>query len=354
MRARRSACCREGSAVRRDSVLDVAADDVARLIDEAYGLVTDRVDVVSGEAATVSRVSVQGRDYAAKISQATVDEAAHLRWQAAVVEHLADARLPVAGLVPDVTGSLTHQTSLEGAPVVVQLSHWLTDPPLGEVPVDRRLLHEVGRTAREVHRALMTAPRPPHEVSHPWELSRSADSIREARHEVADPRTRELADAAVQVFDATIGRQIDSLPRALVHHDLHDSNLLVGRGVEGGPAVSGILDFDDMVVGLRIAELSVAAVYAARHCDDPVGAYVEAVAGWGPDVELSEAEISCLFPAGMARMAVNATVWASRFGGPRGDYARQRSAASVRALEHLTAADHDAVTERIAQVLRPR
>lgn len=341
----------KGTPLSRTSLLDVDAEEIGRLVKAAYGMDADRIHVVSGEAATVSRVWVQGRHYAAKISQATADEVAQLRWQAAVVEHLSYARLPVAGLVPDVTGSLTHQTRIESVSVAVQLSHWLPDPPLCEVPVDPPLLRDVGRTAREVYRALTTAPRPPHEVSHPWELSRSSDSIRGALHDVADGRTRELADVAAHVFDDTIGRHFDSLPRALVHHDLHDSNLLVGHSGDGRRTVTGILDFDDMVVGLRVAELSVAAIYAARHCADPVTAYVDAVEGWGPTPRLSDAEIYCLLPAGMARAAVNAVVWASRFEGPRGDYARRRSAPSQRVLEHLVVADREAVTQRIAEVL---
>lgn len=171
-------------------------------------------------------------------------------------------------------------------------------------------------------------------------------------------RARSTASLPVQAKTTSLSRfsrevlpQLDSLPRAVVHHDLHDANLLTSADADGRRYVSGILDFGDTVHGVRVAELAVAAAYAARPCADPVGALLTVLAGWvDAGAELTALERQVLYPAAIGRLAVNAAVWASRSAGPRGDYARARANGSLDALGRMLAVSTAEVTSDIRNI----
>ena len=64
------------------------------------------------------------------------------------------------------------------------------------------------------------------------------------------------------------------LPRAAIHSDLNDHNVLVG-GVDDdverrGQRVTGIVDFGDMVHSYRVGDLAIAIAYAMLGSDDPL------------------------------------------------------------------------------------
>jgi hydroxylysine kinase len=193
------------------------------------------------------------------------------------------------------------------------------------VRVDPPLLRAVGETAARVSVALDGLD-PPAPTCHAWELIRAGDTLRGVVGQVPDRRVA----AALDVFERDLRPLFDRLPWTIVHHDLHDSNLLVGAG-----RITGILDFGDLTYGPRLAELAVAAAYAARNTADPHAAVLEVAAGWASVLPLTAEETQGLLPAVVTRLATNVAVWASRATGPRAQYATARAAGSVDALEAL-------------------
>jgi Ser/Thr protein kinase RdoA (MazF antagonist) len=321
-------------------VLDLAEDDVRQVLLRGYGIRAADIEVVSGEVATVCRVAA-GRQVLALKAMPAGDPAgeALVRWQTEAMVMLQRSGLPVPTTVVDRAGHHLHAHDVDGRLVLVHLTAWLSDPPLGEVPVDTALLREVGRTAGRVHLALTALRRPPAPVTHPWELARTEETLRSALTDVADPLVAGLTTAALGVFRSHVAPCLPDLPRAVVHHDLHDANLLVGTGADGRRRVTGILDFGDLVVGPRLAELAVAAGYAARNTADPAAALLDVAGGWSEVAALTPLERACLLPAATARLAVNAAVWASRMTGPRAAYARSRVQGTAQAVERLLATD---------------
>lgn len=314
--------------------LDVPVEEVRQILRTGYGLEADHVEVLSGELATVCQVVSDGRSYALKAMPVSGAEADHVRWQTDVMQRLARRGLPVPTVTPDRAGRALYEHLRADELVLVQLAEWLSDPPLGEVPVDRPLLVSVGETAAQVSLGLHGLE-PPVPASHAWELVRTRESVGAVLADVGDVGVAQLVREAVDVFDRRLAPLLPALPWCVVHHDLHDSNLLVGTSPSGVRAITGILDFGDMVRAPRVAELSVAAAYAARNATDPRGALIDVAAGWASKLDLTQDEVRALLPAAIARLAVNSAVWAARMSGPRADYARARVGGSTGALASL-------------------
>jgi Ser/Thr protein kinase RdoA (MazF antagonist) len=266
------------------------------------------------------------------------DAAALIRWQTNAMIKLGRQGLPVPGVQRDIDGQPLVERLRSGNRILIQVSEWLTDPPLLDVPVDPPLLRAVGEVAARVNLALsdLTVPVP---TRHPWELIRTGDTVRGLVDQVREPRLAALARRAVATFDQELAPLLARLPWTVLHHDLHDSNVLVGEGPDGRRVVTGILDFGDMTYGPRLAELAVAATYAARKSPDPESALLDVADGWAAVCPLTSQESLGLLPAVISRLATNVTVWASRMSGPRGEYARSRMAGADETLDVLLGAD---------------
>ena len=260
----------------RDDVLDMPPAEVEEILRLRYGVTADAIDVVSGEIATVCRVASGPRLLAFKAIPVPDDDAAGLvRWQTSAMIELARQGLPVPTVQLDVDGRVLAELPVSVGLVLIQVSEWLTDPPLVDVPVDPLLLRAVGEMAARVHLALSEFSPPPAPTRHPWELIRTAETVRGLLDQVHEPRLAALALAAAEIFDRDLAPLLARLPWTVLHHDLHDSNLLIGTGPDGRRVVSGILDFGDLTYGPRLAELAIAAAYGARNCTDPQSAVLE-------------------------------------------------------------------------------
>lgn len=341
----------------RDTVhagLVLSATEVKIILAQEYGLLDAQVDLIPSEISTVCRVWVEAEVLAFKALPSDLVNVAEVMWQGEVVTAVHERGIPVAQLRPDRSARATSQTSVDGRDVLVQLSTWLPGTPVADLEVvDDGLFADIGALAAHLSIVLADVAPPPSPPTHRWELSRSKHSIEEALAAVADPQTRDLCTRAGELFDRTVGPRLHSLPRALVHHDLHDSNLLTSVDSAGRRYLSGLLDFGDLVVGVRVAELAVAAAYASRHHPDPVAALLQVVSGWGDIVPLDRSEAEVLLPAAIARLGVNAAVWSSQLNTNRREYAMTRATGSLQTLQILLAADINEVTELIWSRLRP-
>lgn len=325
--------------MRGATVLDMPVDEVRAVLERGYALVPDQIEVVSGEIATVCRVRAGADLYAFKAMPACGDEAAALvKWQVAAMVRLTDSGLPVPAVRPDANGRPLFELESGGLDVLVLVTDWLSDPPLSDVAVDNGLLREVGRTAAQVSLQLLGFD-PPVAASHPWELVRTHDSIGDALPHVVDDATGGLVRRALEVFDIQLVPLLPGLPRTVVHHDLNDSNLLVGAGVGGDRGITGVLDFGDIVVGPRLAELAVAAAYAARNTPDPRASLIEVVMGWSSVSTLTAGELRGLLPAAISRLGTNLAIWATRHTGSRTSYAASRAVGTADTLRALLDVD---------------
>ncbi|WP_172592259.1 phosphotransferase enzyme family protein [Subtercola boreus] len=337
----------DGSA---SDAVDLSTEAVAALVATHYGSAIGELTLLGAESSTVCRAqAIDGSVMAVKIFWDRADSAETIRWQHEVVSRLAESGLPVARPIRAVDGALTAVGEVDGRPVLLQASEWLVGTPLEDAPPTTPLLREVGRTAARLHGALLREKAPAGLPVHDWEITRSRSTIDAAVREIryasehrfptaegfpSVERLLAVADDVCRLLRDCVEPLLATLPRAVVHHDLHDSNLLVGS-LQDPARVVGILDFGDMLESVRISEPIIAAAYAARNSREPLAAVREVLTGWSESVPVTAAESTVVLPLAAARLTANAAVWSSRLGSSRAAYAAARMRGSVRTAELL-------------------
>ena len=152
----------------------------------------------------------------------------------------------------------------------------------------------------------------------------------------------------MELFDAAVVR-IPSLPTGVVHHDLNDFNILAATDAEGALRISGVLDVNDALLTVRVAEVAIAAAYAMLRQEDPLRAVCSVVAGFHSVVALSEDELPVLFPFAAARLCVNATTWTQRTRQSPNPYGAQRMRYTWPTLHRLASIPPDLAEARIRE-----
>ena len=103
--------------------------------------------------------------------------------------------------------------------------------------------------------------------THHWDVTRSGEVIDECL--ALDPTLGGNPDILVaRQWFTDVEPRLGSLPRAMVHNDLNDNNVLV-EVVDGIQKVAGVLDFNDALYTVRVAEPAIAGAYAMLRKDDP-------------------------------------------------------------------------------------
>ncbi|MDJ1370735.1 phosphotransferase [Gulosibacter molinativorax] len=336
-------------------VLTLDDSEARAILRRDYGIEAVDMHAMPSELATVFRVAAaDGRQLAFKASRFSTSQFALESWRTAAMDHLESLGVPVARTVPSVSGTslvVADVAQSSGRPdaspgsqpsAIVHLGQWLEGTPLDSVRPSPELLREVGRTAAAISRGLAAWPAPPEPISHPWELTRTLETLATTMPAATDPVVREVLQLAHDRFIEHVADKLSSLPQQVVHHDLHDSNLLVT-----GDSVTGVLDFGDMVWAPRVAELVVAGAYASRRASEPVAGLLDVLKGWGTRVPLEAGEIDVVCDSVVARLAVNLSVWTARLTTDRAAYAQSRSAGVVPVLQSFLAADRNALIAEI-------
>lgn len=329
--------------------LSLTPAQVAQILETHYRLRATDFVAMQSELSAVYRVELaSGRTAAFKAIRYGQEDETLMAWQTSAMERLSELGLPAPATIHTEAGELLALAKTEEGRVVAHLGEWLDGTPLEAVPATPEMMRAVGVTGAQIALALGGVSRPAIQRDHPWVLGRTLESIRDSLTAIEDQHTIVLLQQAAARFEKVVEPVLHELPHAVVHHDLHDSNLLVDEQRE---LVSGVLDFGDMVWAPRIAELAVIAAYACRGAADPVRAYLGVTAGWATAMPLSAEEVEVLLAASIGRLAVNLAVWSARSGSDRGEYARARSRTTVRGLTALLEANEAEITEQLRRSL---
>ena len=260
----------------------------------------------------ITPAGADGSRIVLKVSNAEED-ASLLEAQQAALEHLASRSDLTARPVRAASGTL-----LLGIPGADRRRHWvwalthLPGRPLGSVRRRSDALYEDwGRAAGQLDAALADFD---HGAAHRefyWDLANARTVIDRNRSAIADPELRSLIDRLVDRFDRSARSVLDALPRAIVHGDLNDFNVLVDGGDElerRGQRVSGIVDFGDMVYSYRVADLAIAVAYAMLDGADPLSVAAHVVRGFSRHVALEDSELKALFGLATLRLCASACI----------------------------------------------
>lgn len=289
--------------------------DAERLARDHFGVAGRAAALTSERDQNFLIEPASGDAIVLKIANATEDPAM-LDAQRAAIEHLAR----VTTLTPRIVGGHHEDEPAiamrDGMTHAVWAVSLLPGRPLAEVRERSAELHtDIGRQVAALTEALRTFD---HKAIHRdfyWDLSKARAVVESRSHAIDDD---ELSGAIARLgheFDTRVKPLLSSLPRAAIHGDLNDNNILVALA-NGTTAlqqrVSGIVDFGDMVYSYRVGDLAIAIAYAMLGSDDPLTIVAQIARGYAERIKLDDAEMSALFGLAALRLCASACIAAEQ------------------------------------------
>lgn len=287
--------------------------DVARVALDGYGLRVVEQRRLGGEVdQNVWVRTTDGTEFLLKATPGLIDSA--LRWQQTVLTHLEHTapELPVPRLVPTRSGDQVMTCVAAGRDFVVRMLTWMPGRMLADLPsVPDHLLFELGTVAARLTEALVGLPSGSAPSSHHWDIRKAREAVDEALSSVTDEPDRRAVTELMEQFDRA-RPLLSDLPTGVVHHDLNDFNVLATTDAPDRWVISGVIDVNDSIFSVRVAELAIAVAYGMLRQTDPIQAASSVVAGFNSVCPLTELEVTVVFPLACARLCVNATTWTRR------------------------------------------
>lgn len=145
-----------------------------------------------------------------------------------------------------------------------------------------------------------------------WDLANARDIVERELHAVRDVDLNHAIAQLTARFDVHTAPALGALPRAVIHGDLNDNNILVGRDHDIAPRVTGVVDFGDMVYSYRIADLAIAIAYTIVGADDPLTVAAGIVRGYAEHTSPTPAELSVLFGLVCMRLCASVCIAAAQ------------------------------------------
>lgn len=312
-------------------MLSLSPAEAAALLYASHGIAARNFRALGSELASTFRANSELGDLAVKIQRTNPVEASQQLWRAEIAAHLTRSDHPVPATVRTSAGALVGFGRVESEPsmdVAIIVTQWIDAAPYATLDLPASFGHILGHAAASLQLTLADRPTPPHPIVHPWAAHTMAETI---QHHLTGTTLAEVHDAgarALEIHTRHVAPVAARLPWSLVHQDLHDDNVLATPDGH----IAGIIDFDDMLVGWRVAEPAIAAAYFARTLGDPIAGVRAVAAGWDAVLSLTPAEHAALRPLAAMRLALNAVIWDSRSAGERQGYAADRSRGSLPAF----------------------
>ncbi|HET9624919.1 MAG TPA: aminotransferase class III-fold pyridoxal phosphate-dependent enzyme [Kofleriaceae bacterium] len=246
---------------------------------------------IEGEARLVLKVAAAGEDRAFLVAQQRA------------MQHVAARTARTPRVVAWRDGeTLTEIAAPDGRVHLAWLVTRLPGVPLAQVARrSEALLARFGAATAELAGALEGFDDPALHRDFHWDLARGRAVIDRHRGAIDDAELGAAIDAVVRQFDDHTAPVLADVARGALHSDLNDYNVLVD-----GDDVTGIVDFGDMVHGIAIGELAIAAGYAMLDAGDPLSVLWHLVHGYHARRAIGEAERTAVFGLAALRLGMSA------------------------------------------------
>jgi 4-aminobutyrate aminotransferase-like enzyme/Ser/Thr protein kinase RdoA (MazF antagonist) len=305
----------------RTSPPAVSAAQAERVLRDIYGLVGSLRALPGERDCNFHLRTADGRAYVLKI----IDRAAGpetVDCQLRVLRHLAeqDPSLPIPRVFPGARGEEAGSfAGPDGIGYTTCLLSFLPGRLLAEVPAERRLLEVVGDTLARLDRSLQGFFHPALGQRLAWDVRRLPELAEHLKY-IDSASVRSDIESVIAAFQERASA-LGALRSQAVHGDCHAQNLLVDPAAV---AISGILDFGDMIHAPRILEPAVTMSELLTEDLAPLAATSAVLEAYARRQPLEGAEIDMLYDLITARHAVTVLVHAWR---------RRHDAAGARVLD---------------------
>jgi len=287
-----------------------SAEEAASIAYRLYGI-KGHARPLPSERDQNFQIDAGGDRYVLKIANER-EEPDLLDAQNHVLQHIAQTGSAALGAVVlrTVAGETIARTSNgDGASHYVRLLSYVPGIPLALVrPHAPELMTDLGRFLGELDAALSTFRHPALQRTFHWDLAHAGSVVAEQIDEIESLERRSLVAHFLARFAAETAPHLAVLPHQAIHGDANDYNVLVagdGDLFSRYRHVSGILDYGDMVHGLRVADLAIAAAYVLLDKEDPLAAVAQVTAGYYVANPLTEAELAALWDLTCMRLCMS-------------------------------------------------
>lgn len=289
---------------------EVSIDEIRAVIVERYGFDGDYQSVRSERDQNFIVSAGDRLQYVVKISNAE-EQIESIGLQVAALQHIAsqDPSLPVPHVILDRDGRPYSEARYSnGNKHIVHVQSFIPGVPLNKLAdgTSPQLRRRFGALVARLDLALRGFFHPAANQDHPWKFEGCAGLI-PFTHHIADGTTRNSVDAVLTHASEQVIPRLQRLRHQVIHYDAHAGNVLAENG-----AVSGIIDFGDMMFGTLAAELSLACYSMKTATGDLTAGACDVVSAYDAVLPLDEAEIDCIFDLICLRHAMIVTIVSTR------------------------------------------
>lgn len=275
--------------------------------------------------------------------------------QSCAYNRCSQAGMKVAKLVVARSGKQVVQQSTEWPDCFCRLMTYLPGNSLQNVvmetkaPPSLELFYDIGVTAGRMSQALdgMTHPAAEHDFD--WDLSSCQQVCQGKRQFVsADADKTKIVDWIQSGFQKHVMSQWDTLRKSIIHSDLNDGNILVS-----GDAVTGVIDFGDIIYSATVFEIGICVAYCMMLDTNNVMKVAKTVLkGYVTKFQLTDEEVNIVFWCAAARLIISVLFSAEgQIQEPDNEYLKITSKPGWAVLTQLSTMNPTEVTDKFRKVV---
>lgn len=217
---------------------------------------------------------------------------------------------------------------------IARVVSWIEGQLMSEgISFGRDFLQSIGEASAYLTRAFTNVPAPSGVAEHAWLIHRGPDVIEEGLAILGDDHRVSTVREIARSFKESVLPRLHELPWTVVHHDLHDANIIVN---DLATSVIGVIDFNDAAHAPRISDLAIAGAYAMLRQVEPEPSFRSVVDGYRSVIEPTPEELELVGEMALMRLCMNWAQWQSRAMKLKdNEYALTRSKFTWPLIEHL-------------------
>ena len=284
--------------------------DAIGLAAEFYGLTVTASSLPSERDRNFRLTEKDGNRYILRIS--THEEPLDiLELQNHALDHLAQHAPSVAVQRPITSNDgrkIIEVSDSNGVSHAMRLMSWLSGRVLAESrPHSTELMADLGAALGAIDRALLDFNDRAANRALKWDLQHPL-WVRDFLGHISIPERRILVERHLDRFEIQVQPALSSMRQSVIHADANDHNVLVGAdAATGRRAITGIIDFGDLIRSATVCELAIASAYAMLDKQYPIETAAAIAGGYHGQLPLHEDEIEALFPLIITRLCVSVT-----------------------------------------------
>ncbi len=280
-----------------------STENAVTLVRDRYSMDVQARQLDSERDQNFRLTAPDGSEYVLKIGNAGEDPlVADLQHSALAHLEQVAPDLPVPRLVPTTSGATAFSLEHEGVRNVCRLVTLLPGEAAGKRLRNAGQLRQLGGLLARLGKGLRGFFHPAARRELAWDLQQ-AGSLHQWTDRIAEPEVRALVEQVLDEFELHVRPALASLRAQVIHNDANPDNVLLGTN----GAVTGIIDFGDIVHAPLICDLAVACAYQLDETD-PFAGVVPVIAAYNEITPLEPAEIEMLPRLIDVRLAATVTI----------------------------------------------